>query len=338
MEEHRNRTGLQAAQVNGSEPSNANELSESLPVHLSGQPLDAERIPIEHEHSVQPVLTNAHNTEAREGLRDEMDRCRCLKIQEDGTVRDEGSYCTDCGMLIEEQSPTTPLQSVWPPLPSGYAFYLPCSLSENSMQDHNSSTSRRPRTRQDNEDPSPVEERGRTLVHGTWRKKTTFQIPSRPRVFEFFLTVDVTLATNEKRFSVQFLPVQRYPDENIKVSEDINLNAAKIIAIGEEGMSLKDNKHFHRISLTKNTKVTITFEILRRDGNIEIMGTQPAKEVPIHRILCTSQERFPGAITRVLIRCLGEPGQRCENHIRMTIKYGENQRAMIFPVWFHVQP
>lgn len=326
MEHQRNRTSFQEAQGIGSDPSNGNEHSESLSVHETAQALHTGSIPVEQEHSLEPAV---HNTEARQSPGEATQRCCCPKDKDDGTVRAEGSYCSLCGKLIEEQSCADHLQSVRPaPLPhecaSAFAFSLPSSPRENSIDEYSG-------------DPSQAEAGGKIPVHGTWRKKTACQIPPRSREFEFYLRGDVHPESNEKWFSVHAIPVQRYPDETIKVSEDFDWNAAQPIAIGEEGMGLEESKPTHRISLTKDTNLTITFELLRRNENIE-MESLPAQEVPLYKILSKSQERLSGALARVIIRFHGEPGERCENRIRMTIKYGENQRNMIFPVWFHVRP
>ncbi|XP_068718175.1 uncharacterized protein [Montipora capricornis] len=261
METQRNRTSFQEAQGIGSDPSNGNEHSESLSVHETAQALHTGSIPVEQEHSLEPAV---HNTEARQSPGEATQRCCCPKDKDDGTVRAEGSYCSLCGKLIEEQSCADHLQSVRPaPLPqecaSAFAFGLPSLPRENSIDEYS-------------EDPSQAEGGGKIPVHGTWRKKSTCQIPPRSREFEFYLTGDVHPESNEQWFSVHAIPVHRYPD------------------------------------------------------------------VPLYKILSKSQERLSGALARVIIRFHGEPGERFENRIRMTIKYGENQRNMIFPVWFHVRP
>ena len=129
-----------------------------------------ERLPVhqnEQEHSHEPV----HNTETRQSPGEATQRCCCQKDQDDGTVRAEGSYCSLCGKLIQEQSPADHVESVRPaPLPPEYAHgfphSLPSELCEDSIDDHNPSTSRRPQRRQDNEDPSPAEGGGKIPVHG----------------------------------------------------------------------------------------------------------------------------------------------------------------------------
>ena len=44
-------------------------------------------------------------------------------------------------------------------------------------------------------------------------------------------------------------------------------------------MSIEESKPTHRISLTKDTKVTIKFELLRLDGKFEIIEILCAQEV-----------------------------------------------------------
>ncbi|XP_068702733.1 uncharacterized protein [Montipora foliosa] len=331
MEDQSNRTGLREAQGIGSDSSNANEHSESQPVYQTAQLLHVytERVPEGQEHSREPI----HNTEAGQSPGEATQRCCCLK--DDGTVRAEGSYCSLCGKLIDEQSRADHLPSVRPaPLPPEYArefaLSLPSLPCESSADDHNPS--------EYNEDPSQAEGRGKIPVHGMWPKKTPIQIPSRPREFECYLTDAVHPPTNETGFSIHFVAVQRYPDETIKVQGDFDWNVVKFIALGEEGMSIEESKPTYRISLTKDTKVTIEFELLRRDGKFEIVEILCAQEVPLHKILSASQHRLPGPIARILVRCLGEPGELCQNHIRMKIKYGQNQRIIIFPIWFCARP
>lgn len=339
MEDQRNETGFQTAQGIGSDESNANEHYESLPVHQTAQLLYTERTLEEQEHSHEPV----HNTGARQSPGEATQGCCCPEDQDDGTVRAVGTSCSLCGKLVQEQRSADHVQRVRPAaLPPEYArafaSRLPSLPSENLIDDHNPSTSRRPQIPQYTEDSSLAEGGRKIPVHGTCGETTTYQIPSRPREFEYYLTHDLQPSTNGTVFSVHFVPVQRYQDEPIKVREDFNWNLVKLIAIGKEGMSLEESKPTHRISLTKDTNVTITFELLRRDGKFEIIEILRAQEVPLHRILSTSQHRLPGPIARILVRCLGEPGELCQNHIRMKIKYGQNETTIIFPTWFCACP
>ena len=149
------------AQGIGSDSSNANEHSESQPVYQTAQLLHVytERVPEGQEHSRDPI----HNTEARQSPGEATQRCCCLKDQDDGTVRAEGSYCSLCAKLIEEQSRADHLPSVRPaPLPPEYArefaLSLPSLPCESSTDDHNPS--------EYNEDPSQAEGREKIPVYG----------------------------------------------------------------------------------------------------------------------------------------------------------------------------
>lgn len=53
----------------------------------------------------------------------------------------------------------------------------------------------------------------------------------------------------------------------------------------------------------------------------------------MHRINSLCQHRLPGATVQVRVVSLCEPGELCEDHIRMKMHYGQTTRRMLIPIW-----
>lgn len=57
------------------------------------------------------------------------------------------------------------------------------------------------------------------------------------------------------------------------------------------------------------------------------------KQVPLMRIKSLCQNRIPGSIAQVHVEPLCEPGEVCQDHLRMTLDTGQTIYSMLIPIW-----
>ena len=59
-------------------------------------------------------------------------------------------------------------------------------------------------------------------------------------------------------------------------------------------------------------------------------------QVPLHRLYALSQDRLPSAIASVFVECLADINETCQDHLRMTLKYGNVSRRILIPIWVNL--
>ena len=57
------------------------------------------------------------------------------------------------------------------------------------------------------------------------------------------------------------------------------------------------------------------------------------KQVPLVHIMSLSQNRIPSPLVQVHVESLCEPGELCQDHLRMTLAYGRTTQRMLIPIW-----
>ena len=59
-------------------------------------------------------------------------------------------------------------------------------------------------------------------------------------------------------------------------------------------------------------------------------------QIPLHRLYALSQDRLPSAIARVFVKCVADINETCQDHLRMTLKYGIATRRILIPIWVNL--
>lgn len=56
-------------------------------------------------------------------------------------------------------------------------------------------------------------------------------------------------------------------------------------------------------------------------------------QVPLMRIKSLCQNRIPGSVAQVCVMPICEPGEVCQDHIKMTINTGHTIHILLIPIW-----
>lgn len=109
-------------------------------------------------------------------------------------------------------------------------------------------------------------------------------------------------------------------------------SSIQVVPFGNEYSPQQENRHFHLLNL--ENEIIIKFELRREaQGRFRLQEEQRPFQVPLVHIMSLSQNRIPSPLVQVHVESLCEPGELCQDHLRMTLAYGRTTQRMLIPIW-----
>lgn len=158
------------------------------------------------------------------------------------------------------------------------------------------------------------------------------QMPCTPCDVTLFILQQNYPQTNEQQISIYFAENMGQTRIPLWIKQMEQNQGIKLVSSGDEHSSQQENKHFHHLCLEGG--ITVKFELVKQiHRKFRIRNHQAIHEVPLHRIKSLCQHRIPGATLQVRIESLCEPGEVCQDHLRMTMENGQTIHKFLIPIW-----
>lgn len=158
------------------------------------------------------------------------------------------------------------------------------------------------------------------------------QVPCPPLLLKFFVLKQDHIDVNEMLFSLHFIEYSEQGRVTPSVSQlEQHLGMRfQVVPLGEEHSTQAESKHLHTINVDQ--QITVMFQLLKQCETKFILRGDTF-EVPLMRIKSLCQNRIPGSVAQVCVMPICEPGEVCQDHIKMTINTGHTIQILLIPIW-----
>lgn len=158
------------------------------------------------------------------------------------------------------------------------------------------------------------------------------QVPCPPLLLKFYVLKQDHIDVNEMLFSLHFIEYseQGRVTSSVRQLEQHLGMRFQVVPLGKEHSTQAESKHLHTINVDQ--QITVTFQLLGQcERKFLLRGD--TFEVPLICIKSLCQNRIPGSVAQVCVMPICEPGEVCQDHIKMTINTGHTIHIMLIPIW-----
>lgn len=180
--------------------------------------------------------------------------------------------------------------------------------------------------------PSPVIKSGNAPAEGF--SDSSVPYPCQPRQVTLYVIRNDHQLLDVMTFSVYCVEqsMQGRVASIVRQLQRDQFSSIQVVPFGNEYSPQQENRYFHLLNL--ENEITITFELWREaQRSFRLQEEQRPFQVPLVHIMSLSQNRIPSPLVQVHVEPLCEPGELCQDHLRMTLAYGRTTQRMLIPIW-----
>ncbi|PFX20794.1 uncharacterized protein LOC111336433 isoform X2 [Stylophora pistillata] len=203
--------------------------------------------------------------------------------------------------------------------------------SEASLEDEIFAST--PENESINTDPPREERQAGIKIPVESDSRSSVPLPCPPLLLTYFVLKRDYRNVNEMSFSLHFVENsdQGRVLESVRHLEQQLGIPLHVVSLGEQHSTQVEHKHLH--TLYVNDQIMVKFQLLRQCETRFTLQDQPPFQVPLIHIKSLCQDRIPTSVAQVHVTPNCQPGEVCQDHIKMTIDTGQTTHIMLIPIW-----